>query len=286
MAPCERRVEWRMALLHVNCFSQTLGQSVSFDAILPERAQGIGVEATDRADSCPVLYLLHGASDDHTIWQRRTSIERYVAPLGLAVIMPSVALSFYSNMAYGFRYFDFVTDELPRICRDFFPISHRREDTYVAGLSMGGYGALKVGLSLPERYAAVGCFSAGNFFAGPAPEDDRGRDPDSPMNDVPRLVFGMEGRSILNLPELMGTGHDVFHLAERAIASGTTLPSIFHACGTEDFLVENARRTRDFFTELAGGPEYEYHEGPGTHSWEFWDAWIQRFLAFVIARRG
>jgi putative tributyrin esterase len=274
-----------MALLHVNCFSRTLGMSVSFDAILPERSQGIGVEGGDGAGPHPVLWLLHGASDDHTIWQRRTSIERYVAPLGLAVIMPSVELSFYSNMEHGFRYFDFVTQELPEICRGFFHLSDRREDTYVAGLSMGGYGALKMALSFPDRYAAAGCLSAGNFFVGPAPAGEDRRDPKSPMNDVPGIVFGLPGRSLFDLPELLGSEHDLFHLAERATASGSPMPRIFHACGTEDFLVENARRTRDYFGGFEREIDYEYHEGPGAHGWDFWDVWIQRYLEFAMVGR-
>lgn len=275
-----------MALLHVNCFSKTLGMSVSFDAILPEESQGIGVEGGDQAGAHPVLYLLHGASDDHTIWQRRTSIERYVAPLGLAVIMPSVALSFYSNMAHGFRYFDYVADELPRICRGFFHLSDRREDTHVAGLSMGGYGALKIGLTYPDRFATAGCFSAGNFLAGPEPVRDRPRDSRGPLNDVADTVFGLPGGSLFDMPSLVGTEHDLFHLARTAVASGRPMPRIFHVCGTEDFLVENACRTRDYFDSLDGGPEYEYHEAPGAHTWEFWDEWVRSYLAFALPGAG
>src|SRR5690606_35149889 len=107
----------------------------------------------------PVLYLLHGLSDDDTIWLRRTSIERYVAGLGLAVVMPNVHRSFYADMAYGGQYWTFLTEELPRVAGDFFPLSDAREDNYVAGLSMGGYGAFKWALSYPERFAAAGSLS-------------------------------------------------------------------------------------------------------------------------------
>ena len=81
----------------------------------------------------PCLYLLHGLSDDHTIWQRRTSIERYVAPLGIAVIMPNVHRSFYTDMAHGLKYWTFVSEELPQIAQSFFPLSDAREDSPTNG---------------------------------------------------------------------------------------------------------------------------------------------------------
>src|SRR5206468_7967478 len=107
----------------------------------------------------PVLYLLHGLSDDDTIWLRRTSIERYVAPLGLAVVMPQVHRSFYTDGVYGGRYWTFLSEELPELVGSLFRVSGRREDTFVAGLSMGGYGALKWALRQPQRFAAAASLS-------------------------------------------------------------------------------------------------------------------------------
>ena len=113
-----------------------------------------------------MLYLLHGLSDDDTIWLRRTSIERYVAPLGLAVVMPQVHRSFYTDEAHGNRYWTFLSEELPELVHHFFRLSRRREDTFVAGLSMGGYGALKWALREPERFAAAASMSAAADVAG------------------------------------------------------------------------------------------------------------------------
>ena len=141
-----------MALLTWNFHSQTLGISASANVVLPQ-------SAVEKGKKLPVLYLLHGLSDDHTIWQRRTSIERYVEPLGLAVVMPAVNRSFYANMAHGPRYWDFISEELPRLARSFFPLSDKRSDTFVAGLSMGGYGAFKLALSHPDRFAAAASLS-------------------------------------------------------------------------------------------------------------------------------
>ena len=134
-----------MALIQCDFFSESLGFSTSMNVILPQPAR----------ERYRVLYLLHGMSDDHTIWCRRTSIERYVDPLGLAVVMPAVHRGYYTDMAAGYRYWTFISEELPALARSFFPLSHKREDTFVAGLSMGGYGAFKLALrsqrALPPR---------------------------------------------------------------------------------------------------------------------------------------
>ena len=106
--------------------------------ILPEAtATQIGMVGRTGAGLPPVLYLLHGLSDDDTTWLRRTSIERYVASLGLAVVMPQVHRSFYTDEALGGRYWSFLSEELPALVSTFFRVSERRSDTFVAGLSMG-----------------------------------------------------------------------------------------------------------------------------------------------------
>jgi putative tributyrin esterase len=98
----------------------------------------IGLESRPKRDKYPTLFLLHGFSDDHTIWQRRTSIERYAMPLGLAVVMPAVNRSFYTDMVSGYDYWSFISEEVPTVARSFFPLSDLREDNFVAGNSMGG----------------------------------------------------------------------------------------------------------------------------------------------------
>ena len=148
-----------MALLHVTFFSEALNVQTSVDVILPEIKQGIGVDAAQEEALPKVLYLLHGYSDDHTIWQRRTSVERYAARHNLAVVMPAVNHSFYCNEVHGERYWDYVAEDLPRQMQHFFRLSDKPEDTFVAGLSMGGYGAMKLALNFPERFGAAASFS-------------------------------------------------------------------------------------------------------------------------------
>lgn len=131
-----------MAHLRCEFFSESMGLSTSMTVILPQQTTGqIGMTGQVGDDPPPVLYLLHGLSDDDTIWLRRTSIERYVADRGLAVVMPAVHRSFYTDEVYGGKFWTFVSEELPALVSEFFRVSDRREDTFVAGLSMGGYGA-------------------------------------------------------------------------------------------------------------------------------------------------
>jgi S-formylglutathione hydrolase FrmB len=257
-----------MALIHIGFFSETLGMQASCDVVLPQNAaRQIGMASAAKKGGHPVLWLLHGASDDHTIWQRRTSIERSAAPLGLSVVMPAVQLSSYANMAHGGRFYDYIAKELPEKMRGFFPLSPKREDNFIAGLSMGGAGCMKIGLANPENYAAIGCFSAS-----------------MPTHMYPRNRAGMEKRMemVFGDREIAGTEEDSAHSVEMILKNKLPAPRIFHSCGVSDFLIDRARQTRDFFTAIEGNPfEYTYEEHPGAHTWEYWDEHIQRFLRFI-----
>ncbi len=258
-----------MALLHVNFFSEVLGMCMNMDVILPQRTNGqIGMKGNRKDGKYPVLYLLHGMSDDHTIWQRRTSIERYVSELGIAVVMPTVHLSFYTDMKYGLRYWEFISRELPSICREFFPnMSDRREDTYAAGLSMGGYGALKLGLGASETFGAVACLSGALDMAT---ELKKGAINDE--SGVFRNVFG-------TVEETENSNNDLMALAAKLKESGKPLPKVYIWCGTEDFLYEHNVTAKKRLEEL--GYDLTYEESPGDHQWNYWDEKIQTVLQWL-----
>lgn len=263
-----------MALIHIGFFSESLGMCVACDVILPQKASAgqIGMASGTRGEKHPVLWLLHGASDNHTIWQRRTSIERYAARLGLAVVMPNGHLSAYGNMAHGggSRYFTYITEELPRIMRSFFPLSEKREDNFICGLSMGGAGAMKLGLACPETYSAIGCLSAGAM-------NRLELMPENPSESLKKRLHLLHGDRDLNETE-----EDVYFNAGQILKKGLTPPRIYHACGDQDFLLDAAHATRDFFTAIEGNPfDYHYDEDPGAHTWEFWDDHIQKFLDYL-----
>ena len=140
-----------MTYLRCDFSSKSLEMCTSFIALLPEDVP---------LGDAPVIYLLHGLSDNCTGWTRLTGVERYAREHNAAVIMPEVQRSFYADMALGLRYFTYISQELPAFCRRTFGLSAARERNFVMGLSMGGYGALKCALTAPERYAGCGAFSS------------------------------------------------------------------------------------------------------------------------------
>ena len=263
-----------MALLHVNYHSAVLRMDTAFSVIMPETMQGIGLAGAKERQHYPVLWLLHGRSDDHTIWMRRTSIERYAAPYGIMVIMPEVSYSRYLNMKHGPAYYDFAARELPEVCAALFPrMSRAREDNFIAGLSMGGGGAMWIGLHNPDRYGGICMLSTGGI--APLEHLWRGQDNGSSAYRKTNLdVYGTEDSD-----SLAGTDYDILRLIRETAEKSPVLPRVYHAMGTEDVRYPVAMTIKDTFLSIPGNPyRYEYHEGPGKHEWEFWDTWIRRYL--------
>ena len=250
-----------MALMHCNFHSEVLQIAASMDVILPQKACLSG-------QKLPTLYLLHGLSDDHTIWQRRTSIERYVEPLGLAVVMPAVNRSRYTDMVHGARYWTFISEEVPALARAFFPLSSKRAENFVAGLSMGGYGAFKLGLTCPDRFAAAASLSGALDIARRMNEDG---EVDDERRREKEDIFG-------DLQSLPGSEHDLLHLAEK-VARRKRQPQFYQWCGTEDSLYEDNVRFRRHAKKLR--LDLTYEENPGDHQWCYWDEKIQRVLEWL-----
>lgn len=261
-----------MAFIQCDFYSETLGICTSMNVILPQSTRSqVGMQGTAGAGKHPVLWLLHGRSDDHTIWCRRTSIERYVAELGLAVVMPAGGLSFYSNMVSGQRFGDFFENELPGIARSFFPLSDKREDNFIAGLSMGGYGTMRLALAHPERYAAAASLSGVLDIAELCESAEPWR------RSMMATVFGDK------LDGLRGSDFDLLHLLKKHLTAGTDLPRLYACCGAQDFLIEH-NRTFDAFCREQGVP-LRYVENQGAHEWSYWDRMIQDVLAWLVRER-
>jgi putative tributyrin esterase len=254
-----------MAHLRCDFFSDSLGLNTSMTVLLPERATTkIGLTGQLADGPPPVLYLLHGLSDDDTTWLRLTSIERYVAPLGMAVVMPQVHRSFYTDQAYGGRYWNFISEELPALVSSFFRVSDRREDTFVAGLSMGGYGAFKLALRQPERFAAAACLSGAVNLTGLRTGRIREEDP-----RMFERIFGDQ--------TIAGGPDDLLHLLDQA--EPASLPALYLSCGSEDPLYAD-NVAFDQACRRAGVPVTTSFP-PGAHEWGFWDARIQEVLAWL-----
>lgn len=259
-----------MAFIQCQFHSDVLGHATSMNVIIPQSAKtqiGMNSNAAARKDY-PVLYLLHGLSDDQSIWMRRTSIERYAADYQVVVVMPDGNRGFYTDMVTGYKYWTMLSEELPAIVANMFPVSTRREDTFAAGLSMGGYGALKLALRRPDRYAAaVGLSSVADIKSWHMRN--------APNRDEIKWIFG-------ELDDIDKNGNNLFLLAEAAAKSATP-PRIMQVCGTEDGLYADNVKLRDYLQTL-NLPEFVYREEPGTHNWAFWDKWIQAGLAFLLKK--
>ena len=258
-----------MALVHCHFFSQVLGQMCAMRVLLPE--PGPAGDDTGEPVRYPTLYLLHGLSDDHTVWLRRTSLERYLEGRRLAVVLPAAQRSFYTDAVRGQRYWAFLSEELPRLARHFFPLSARPAENFVAGLSMGGYGAFKLALTHPERYAAAASLSG--------------------ALDVARLVSEEESAGGSELQQIFGpseplthSANDLFHLAKQLVRRPGPRPALYQWCGTEDFLHADNVRFRDRATAL--GLALTSEEGPGGHEWACWDAQIRRVLDWLPLPAG
>ena len=262
-----------MAFLDFHFFSESLGLTCAAHILLPqETTLQIGMKGGETRAKYPTLYLLHGLSDDHTIWTRRTAIERYAAARNLAVVMPAVGRSFYQDMANGAKYWTFVSEELPALCQRYFPLSGERQDNFAAGLSMGGYGALRLGLARPEKFAAAASLSGALNLAR------RLKDADKPASRISKAewtgIFGPSLQAPLDA--------DLWLLAQK-VAAGTGLkPELYLACGTEDELIED---TRTFRKHLATQKlTATYQESAGTHEWSYWDAQIRQVIKWLPVR--
>ena len=271
-----------MAFLQVNLYSKTLNMDTKIWVIMPQTMQGIGLPGSEGQEEYSVLWLLHGRSDDCSIWMRRTSIERYAAPLGLMVVMPKVSYSRYMNMAYGPRYYDYVAEELPEFCGQLFPkMSRKRQKNYIAGLSMGGGGAMWIGLHNPDKFGTICMLSTG----GVVPLEGLWRQKsgsDQSYRKCNEDVYGVSDSD-----SLKGTEYDILKLIQDTAKRETVLPRVYHAMGTEDIRYPVAMKIKETFQQIPGNPyQYEYHEGPGSHEWIFWDHWIEEFLKTLPLKGG
>lgn len=249
-----------MALLRIDHVPETVKVNLPLYIILPDPGKMGELPVARRK----VLYLLHGLSDDASAWQRYTAIEPIAALYGLVVVMPSVGRSFYMDMPNGQDYFSYLTDELPRYLKQVFGLSPSREDTLIAGNSMGGYGAFKAAFLRPELYSAAASFSGvlSLWFITAFPADSR--------LDEFKYVFG-------DLNKLAGSEHDPAVWLKRAAQNPSHLPRLFMACGKqEDLYPTNVQFNAD--CQSMGIP-VDYHEEDGLHDWFFWNKQIQRFLA-------
>ncbi|MCR5716522.1 MAG: esterase family protein [Lachnospiraceae bacterium] len=264
--------------LQCHYFSFVLGTNVEINVIIPTpegNEQITGAQKTDRYDyekGLPVVYLLHGAYGDNNSWMRFSSVERYAQAHNCIAVMAGVTNSFYQDMVHGPKYFTFMTQELPAYITELFPASKKREDTYIAGFSMGGYGAYYLALSRPDLY----CKTASMSGALDLPETIRGA-----LQNTAESPFAI--RDIFANPEhIEGSPQDLMHLVKENLNKGT-LPKLYQACGTEDFLYRSNQKIHKELMDLGVDVTYREVEGYG-HAWDFWDREIERIFDWFLEK--
>lgn len=252
-----------MAVFQCNLISYVLMRTVDITVVVPSVTIPESLAATiGGADApapshvvkekYPVLYLMHGFGNNHAQWRGYTNVELFAEERNIAVVMISGENKFYRDAQDGDKFFEFVSKEVPEFASNYFPISDEPEHSYIAGLSMGGYGALLHGLTHPERFAAIGSFSGAVMPTG-NPEEIEG------------LVDGPL---------------DVTWLAKTALDGEKKVPPLYIACGEEDMLYQLNVAFKDVLTEHHA--DITWVSVPGfKHEWRFWHQQIEAFLDWI-----
>lgn len=258
-----------MGVINYTFFSKVLAEQVNVMVILPSFEGWRDREGSkayyENYKRKKTLYVLHGGSDDCSLYVRRTRLEEYAMEHDLAVVLPEVKNSFYSNMIYGKEYFTFLSEELPTVMENVFPLTHEASERYVIGNSMGSHGATKWALNRPDFFAAA----AGMSGAG----------------DLEELGFydGHKERVINSfgtLEQYRGSMNDFKHLVEEHLNKGTALPRLYFCCGKSDGFFPGAKKFADWLTSK--GVNATFEEGEGAHTWEYWDEWLPKMINHMV----
>lgn len=262
-----------MNYFRCNFFSKILKNHVALSVLIPT-LKNTDCLHTDYKNIYPknkknrVLYLLHGALDDHSCWIRNTNIERYAEEKSIAVVMPSGQNGFYSNAIYGLNYFDFISEELPEFIQATFHISNLREDNFIAGPSMGGYGATKCALLKPDRYYSFAKFSGA--------VDPRALEP-----QMLKLGFDFFRYDLIfGSADKVTNSKDDLYLMAKNLKNSQYKPNAFISCALED-TINYSMNIRLKLTLEEAGFNVKFIDGHGGHNWEYWDICIQKFIKSI-----
>lgn len=245
-----------MAKFQCNLVSYTLQRTVDVTVIIPtptipDRLNNDPRRHTPK-EKYPVLYLLHGMGGNHSSWPGYSNVEMYAEERQIAVVTFSGENKSYVKVGND-DFFTFVSEELPDFVCGMFPVSDKPEHTYIAGLSMGGYGTYVHALNFPERFCAFGAFSAAT-----------------------RLNSANTGGPDAVVPD----EYCPDKLAEKIAAAGKKFPKAYIACGAKDSLFENNKELRDKLKKLGADVTWVEHPDYG-HEWRFWNWQIEEFLKWI-----
>ncbi len=267
--------------LTIEFTSQVLNMGMRLEAVLPDFEAGRG-----RKDY-PLLLLLHGMTGCENDYIRLTALEKYARKHEIAIVMPATHMGAYTNQYAGSRYFDYVAKELPEVCAAYLPVCTDREHTWLAGLSMGGYGALKTALNYPERFSRVAVMSAGCDRTALLPKECADIATLEELHEKRETLTDRQFQSMQQFLSTFGSRarfakdevNNLFLLAEKK-AKEPNLPAICLWCGAEDMLaIDPNRRFHTHLTKL--GVDHEFIEDHGVHDWDYWDSHLPPLLSWL-----
>ena len=255
-----------MAYVRLTMLSEKLNGNIDISVFLPnKKRQGGGggfrkipKASVNKDEVYQVLYLIHGGGDDYTAWPLDAMVQRACDAAELVVIMPTIID--LAGIRKDIDTVGFVTEELPEAMSFMFPISRRRQDTFIAGLSYGGYFSYRCAMTHPELYACVGSFS-------------------SPLDVAADVRRHHVGDPAFVKDSIEGTGRDLFYLTSKLKEEGKEIPKTFQTVGTEDFTWDFNVTARDHFVKL--GMDHTFIQRPGTHNFEFWDGALKDYLEWL-----
>ena len=259
-----------MAIIEVNTMSQSLGRRVLMNVYLPSDIYDSQRHLLDFAPY-RTLYLLHGMTNNHTSWLNYSMVASMDQEHHLAVVMPTGENAYYIDSPRGSeKYGDFIGRELLEITRRLFPLSDQREDTFIAGLSMGGYGALRNGLKYADCFASIGAFSSPIMFEANSLKSqlqDQGE-----RTSFYETVFGQQGE--------IAADTNPYYLVNHLLESQASLPKLMVTCGDSDYLLEDNLKFVDYLEQRKY--PHTYLQKLGDHNWTFWNWSLEQFLASMI----
>ena len=238
-----------MAFLRWQYFSQVLKQHTSLTLTLPESIP---------SDRLPVLYLLHGGTENATTWLRETNLEAISQRFNMFTVSVEGMSSAYVDMYHGGKYFTHLTQELPDLISSRFPVSSKREDTLISGFSMGGQGALRAAFRCPEKFAACIAISGARDMI---PLFEKW----TTMEGGPDLSGVVDALGPID--NLRGSENDIVALASRAVIYSQALPDFYLACGNDDYAVELSDAYHQYLNSI--GLPHAYFKAPGIHNYAF-----------------
>ena len=251
-----------MALIQADFKADTLQRRVRVNVVLP-------VEGAARPDprkkKLKTLYLLHGIFGDANSWLINSRVARWAEEKNLCVVMPDGENGFYIDHPDYYNLFStYIGQELVEATRRMFPLSEKREDTFIGGFSMGGYGALRTGLKFADTFGVICAMSSALIL------DEYVKTGGSTP------VGGAYSRAMFGDGDVLASDLNPSWLVRRLCESGKPIPSLYLSCGDQDFLL---KPNRDFDEELkALGVKHTFRVSPGAHDWDFWETEMQYLI--------